>query len=71
MSPPMVKVFYTHTPPNMKDAPPPSLCLQCPNCKGLTWVFTTQEWTKCARCGIRLTNDAGTWKAGPASEDNV
>lgn len=60
----MAKVIYEYTPPARAEDPRPSVALRCALCKGITWAYADQVWTKCARCGVRLVNRAGTWTEG-------
>lgn len=65
----MAKIIHEYTPPPGAELTRPSVAIQCDLCKGVTWAFADQTWTKCARCGVKLSNVAGTWREGRPEEN--
>lgn len=60
----MAKIIHEYTPPSHAENHRPSVAIQCDLCKGITWAYADQTWTRCARCGIHLSNIGGTWREG-------
>ena len=58
----MAKIIFRYTPPKGAEVTRPSVALVCALCNGRTWAYADQEWTSCARCGVRLYNNEGTWR---------